>query len=158
MANYKEFILELQMNFGPHNPIRDVEHQLNHLTMKDSQCINKYILKFNWITMQVQSYGEVSSGITFITVSLIISKMRSPTLESLPLSLSSTHWHNQLICTIRSTSPRSTTRQSLLLLLPPSLTKLPPHPPQTQVVPRSLLKSRERPPLSPSPLLSLTSC
>ena len=35
MENYKEFILELQMNFGPHDPVGDMEHQFNHLTMKD---------------------------------------------------------------------------------------------------------------------------
>ena len=35
MENYKEFVLELQMNFGLHDPVRDVEHQLDHLTMKN---------------------------------------------------------------------------------------------------------------------------
>ena len=51
MENYKELVLELQMNFGPHDHVGDVEHQLNHLTMKDSQCITKYMVKFNWIVM-----------------------------------------------------------------------------------------------------------
>ena len=37
MDNFKEFILELQINFGPHNPVRDAEHQLNHLSMKEGQ-------------------------------------------------------------------------------------------------------------------------
>ena len=58
MENYKEFILELQMNFGLHDPVRDVEHQLDHLTMKDSQCIAKYMVEFNWIATQVWGYGE----------------------------------------------------------------------------------------------------
>ena len=58
MENYKEFILELQMNFGLHDPVGDVEHQLNHLTMKDGQHIIKYVVEFNQIMMQVQGYGE----------------------------------------------------------------------------------------------------
>ena len=35
MDNFREFVLELQTNFGPHDPVRDAEHQLNHLSMKD---------------------------------------------------------------------------------------------------------------------------
>ena len=58
MENYKEFILELQMNFGPHNPVRDVEHQLDHLTMKDGQHITKYVVEFNRIATQVWDYEE----------------------------------------------------------------------------------------------------
>ena len=53
MENYKEFVLELQTNLGPHDPVGDAEHQLDHLTMKDGQCITKYVVKFNQITMQV---------------------------------------------------------------------------------------------------------
>ena len=58
MENYEEFVLELQMNFGPHDPVRDTEHQLDHLTMKDSQHITKYMVKFNQIMTQVQGYRE----------------------------------------------------------------------------------------------------
>ena len=58
MENYKEFVLELQINFSPHDPVRDAEHQLNHLTMKDSQHITKYVVEFNWIATQVWGYGE----------------------------------------------------------------------------------------------------
>ena len=58
MENYKEFILELQMNFGLYDPVRDAEHQLDHLTMKDGQCITKYMVEFNQIAMQVWGYGE----------------------------------------------------------------------------------------------------
>ena len=58
IENYKGFVLELQMNFGPHNPVEDVEHQLDHLTMKDSQRITKYMVKFNQIMTQVWGYGE----------------------------------------------------------------------------------------------------
>ena len=58
MENYKEFILGLWMNFGPHDSVGDAEHQLNHLTMKDSQHITKYVVKFSRIVTQVWSYGE----------------------------------------------------------------------------------------------------
>ena len=58
IENYKEFVLELQMNFGLHNPVGEVEYQLDHLTMKDGQLINKYVVEFNWIAMQVQSCRE----------------------------------------------------------------------------------------------------
>ena len=58
MENYKEFVLELQMNFGLHDPVGDAEHQLDHLTMKDGQHITKYMVKFNQIATQVWSYRE----------------------------------------------------------------------------------------------------
>ncbi|KIJ12762.1 hypothetical protein PAXINDRAFT_14330 [Paxillus involutus ATCC 200175] len=41
MDDYREFVLELQTNFGPHDPVGDAEHQLDHLSMKDGQHINK---------------------------------------------------------------------------------------------------------------------
>ncbi|KAG6328219.1 hypothetical protein ID866_10870 [Astraeus odoratus] len=37
--NYSKFIIELTTNFGPHDPIGDAEHQLNNLSMKDSNHI-----------------------------------------------------------------------------------------------------------------------
>ena len=40
--DFKEFVLELQTNFGPHDPVGDAKHQLDHLSMKDGQQINKY--------------------------------------------------------------------------------------------------------------------
>ena len=46
------------MNFDPHDPVRDMEHQLNHLTMKDSQHVTKYVVEFNQIMIQVQGYRE----------------------------------------------------------------------------------------------------
>ncbi|KAG6328245.1 hypothetical protein ID866_10844 [Astraeus odoratus] len=56
--NYSEFIIELTTNFGPHNPVGNAKHQLNNLLMKDSSCINKYIVKFNHLTTQVCGYRE----------------------------------------------------------------------------------------------------
>ncbi|KAG6329376.1 hypothetical protein ID866_9713 [Astraeus odoratus] len=56
--DYSEFIIELTTNFGPHNPVSNAEHQLDNLSMKDSSCISKYIVKFNCLTTQVHGYGE----------------------------------------------------------------------------------------------------
>ncbi|KIN93466.1 hypothetical protein M404DRAFT_36082 [Pisolithus tinctorius Marx 270] len=58
MDSWKEFILELQTTFSPHNPVADTKSQLNHLHMKDSQHINKYIVDFNQLASQVQGYGD----------------------------------------------------------------------------------------------------
>ena len=56
--NYTEFMLELQANFSPHNPVGDTEHELQDLSMKNGQWINKYVVKFNHLACQVQGYGE----------------------------------------------------------------------------------------------------
>ena len=58
MDNYKEFIVELQTNFGPSDPVRDAEHQLDHLSMKDHHRVNRYLVEFNHYASQVKGYGE----------------------------------------------------------------------------------------------------
>ena len=58
MDDYAEFTFELERNFGPHNPIGDAEHQLASLSMKDGQCINRYIIEFNRFMSQVCGYGK----------------------------------------------------------------------------------------------------
>ncbi|KIJ04871.1 hypothetical protein PAXINDRAFT_48659, partial [Paxillus involutus ATCC 200175] len=58
MDDYREFVLELQTNFGRHDPVGDAEHQLDHLSMKDGQHINKYVVEFNRLATQVRGYGE----------------------------------------------------------------------------------------------------
>ncbi|KIM65629.1 hypothetical protein SCLCIDRAFT_22529 [Scleroderma citrinum Foug A] len=40
------FVAELQSTFGPHNPVADAEHQLDHLQMKDGHCVMQYIHYF----------------------------------------------------------------------------------------------------------------
>ena len=47
MDNWIAFIAELQSTFGPHNPVADAEHQLNHLQMKDGHHVTWYIMDFN---------------------------------------------------------------------------------------------------------------
>ncbi|KAG6325722.1 hypothetical protein ID866_13367, partial [Astraeus odoratus] len=58
MDDWKEFVIELQTTFGPHNPVADAKHELDHLQMKESQCINKYVVEFNHIASQLQGYGD----------------------------------------------------------------------------------------------------
>ena len=43
--NYHQFISELKSNFGLHDPVGDAEHQLDNLSMKEGQQINKYVVR-----------------------------------------------------------------------------------------------------------------
>ena len=58
MDDYKEFIVKLQTNFGPPDPVGDAEHQLDHLSMKDHHSVNRYLVEFNHYASQVKGYGE----------------------------------------------------------------------------------------------------
>ena len=58
MENYQEFVLELQTNFGPYDPVGDAEHQLRHLSLEDEQHISKYMVEFNRLACQLQGYGD----------------------------------------------------------------------------------------------------
>ena len=58
MDNFKGFVLELQINFGPHGCIRDAKHQLDHLSIKDGQRTMKYVVEFNRIALQIWGYRE----------------------------------------------------------------------------------------------------
>jgi len=58
MDSWVHFVTELQSTFGPHDPIADAEHQLEHLWMKDAHRITRYIVDFNRLASQVQDYGD----------------------------------------------------------------------------------------------------
>ena len=58
MDNYHQFISELKSNFGLHDSVGDVEHQLDNLSMKEGQKINKYVIEFNRLAGQVHGYGD----------------------------------------------------------------------------------------------------
>jgi len=58
MDSWVHFVTELQSTFGPHDPIADVEHQLEHLRMKDAHCVMRYIVDFNQLASQVQDYKD----------------------------------------------------------------------------------------------------
>jgi len=47
MDSWVHFVAELQSTFGPHDPIADAEHQLEHLQMKDAHHVTRYIVDFN---------------------------------------------------------------------------------------------------------------
>ncbi|KAF8627531.1 hypothetical protein AX17_006182 [Amanita inopinata Kibby_2008] len=47
MWDFEAFILELEDNFGSHNPAGDAETALTNLTMKDSHHVTKYVVEFN---------------------------------------------------------------------------------------------------------------
>ena len=53
-----DFVTELQKTFSPHDPIADVEHQLEHLVMKDNHRVTRYIMDFNCLASQVQDYRD----------------------------------------------------------------------------------------------------
>jgi len=58
MESWVHFVAELQSTFGPHDPIADAEHQLEHLRMKDAHRVTWYIVDFNRLASQVQDYGD----------------------------------------------------------------------------------------------------
>jgi len=58
MDSWVHFIAELQSTFGPHDPVADAEHQLEHLRMKDSYRVMRYIVDFNCLASQVQDYRD----------------------------------------------------------------------------------------------------
>jgi hypothetical protein len=58
MDDYSAFMLELQTNFGPHDPVGDAEMQLEQLYMRDGNRINKYIVEFQRLASQVRGWGD----------------------------------------------------------------------------------------------------
>jgi len=58
MDSWVHFVVELQSTFGPHDPVADAEHQLEHLRMKDLYRVTRYIVDFNRLASQVQDYGD----------------------------------------------------------------------------------------------------
>jgi hypothetical protein len=53
-SDYAAFISELQINFGPHDPIGDTEAELEVLEMCDNQHISKYLIEFNKLSTLVE--------------------------------------------------------------------------------------------------------
>jgi hypothetical protein len=58
MGNYSKFMLELQTNFGPHDPSGDAEMQLEQLNMHEGQHINMYVVEFQRLASQVHGWGD----------------------------------------------------------------------------------------------------
>ncbi|KIK22866.1 hypothetical protein PISMIDRAFT_31476, partial [Pisolithus microcarpus 441] len=57
MDSWLEFVAELQTTFGPHDPIAEAEHQLDHLHMKETH-LNHYVVDFNRLASRVRGYGD----------------------------------------------------------------------------------------------------
>ena len=64
MDNWIAFIAELQSTFGPHNPVADAEHQLDHLQMKDGHCVTWYIVASTGWSHKSEATVTVPSGTT----------------------------------------------------------------------------------------------
>ena len=87
MDNYAEFVLELQMNFGPHDPVRDAEHELRNLSMKvDNESTSMWLSLTTWPpkSMVMEKVHSVAAS---TMVCQTTSKMRCHVLASLPHSL-----------------------------------------------------------------------
>jgi len=53
LEDWDLFLWELKTNFGPFNPTRDVEVEIDHLCMMDLHCVTKYNIEFNCLSMQL---------------------------------------------------------------------------------------------------------
>ncbi|KAG6327783.1 hypothetical protein ID866_11306 [Astraeus odoratus] len=126
--DYSEFIIELTTNFGPHDPVGDAEHQLDNLSMKDSSCINKYIVEFNHLATQVHGYEEGALQHMFYNGLLDCIK------DEIAHGIDACYWeHKSEIAHQAKTNPQpsSSSKQSLSGDHPPSnlaTLLVPPHP------------------------------
>ncbi|KIO07286.1 hypothetical protein M404DRAFT_23768 [Pisolithus tinctorius Marx 270] len=60
MDSWHEFVIKLQLTFSPHDLVAEAENQLDHLTMKETHHINKYMVEFNRLATQVRGYDKIS--------------------------------------------------------------------------------------------------
>jgi len=58
MDDYSKFMLELQTNFGPHDPSGDAEMQLEQLNMHKGQRINKYVVEFQRLALHIRGWSD----------------------------------------------------------------------------------------------------
>ena len=119
MDNWREFVTELQLQFGPHDPIGDAEHQLDNLWMKDTQRIIRYIMEFNCLASQLKGYGDATLRHKFYTglpdrVKDEICRVGKPRqledLRSLAQSIDARYWEQkEEVARQSKTSPGVTT-------------------------------------------------
>jgi len=57
MWDFRVFINELEINFGPHDPVGDAEKALTDFTMKDNSRILKYNVEF-WCLASKLDWNE----------------------------------------------------------------------------------------------------
>ena len=53
MWDFEVFLNELEVNFGPHDPVGDAEKSLTEISMKDGSRIVKYNVEFWKLVMRV---------------------------------------------------------------------------------------------------------
>ncbi|KIK99342.1 hypothetical protein PAXRUDRAFT_132282, partial [Paxillus rubicundulus Ve08.2h10] len=69
MDDYCKFLLELQTNFSLHDPTADAKHQLDNLSMKDGQHINKYVMELlDHIKDEIAHVGKPAMLTTLCTL------------------------------------------------------------------------------------------
>jgi len=123
MDSWVHFVAELQSTFGPHDPVADAEHQLEHLQMKDSYWVTRYIVDFNCLASQVQDYGDGALHRLFYSGLLDrlkdeIARVRKPLtlngLRALCQEIDTRYWEckDKISRTTKSQSTSSTTKPS----------------------------------------------
>ena len=119
MDNYHQFISELKSNFSLHDLVGDAEHQLDNLSMKEGQKINKYIVEFNRLAGQVHGYGDGTLCHIFYSglpdcIKDEISHVGKPcTLDgyhTLTQTIDARYWErkSEISCQTKNSSPSST--------------------------------------------------
>ena len=119
MNSYHQFVSELKSNFSPHDPVGDAEHQLDNLSMKEGQKMNKYTMEFNRLARQVCGYGNGALCHIFYSglpnhIKDEISHIRKPcTLDSfhtLMQTIDTRYWEckSEISCQTKNSSAPST--------------------------------------------------
>jgi len=121
MDDYKEFIVKLQTNFGPPDPVGDAEHQLDHLSMKDHHRVNKYLVEFNRYASQVKGYGEGALRHMFYNglpdrIKDEVSRVGKPRtlfeLRTLAQTIDACYWECKTECARQEKSARNSSNKS----------------------------------------------
>ena len=122
MDDWREFITELQLQFGLHDPIGDAEHQLDNLQMKDMQRIVHYIVEFNCLASQLKGYGNAALRHKFYTglpdrIKDKICRVGKPRqledLRSLTQSIDARYWERkEEVARQTKTSPRNSSNNT----------------------------------------------
>ena len=122
MSDWQEFVIELQTTFSPHDPVANTEHQLDHLHIKDTHCINRYVVDFNRIASQIQGYGDGALQHHFYTslpdqIKDEISRVGKPKtlngLRALTQEINARYWkHKEEVAHQTKSAPSTTTTTS----------------------------------------------
>jgi len=123
MNSWVHFVVELQSTFGPHDPVADAEHQLEHLRMKDSYRVTRYIVDFNRLASQVQDYGDGALHRLFYSglpdrlkdeIAQVGKPLTLNGLRALCQEIDARYWErkDEISCTMKTQSTSSPTKPS----------------------------------------------